>query len=132
MNSSRQKRQPLTHTAAKNALINQAAAGYAYLELLEELRGTDCYRAEIKQRINLLQPVLEKYLNIDVGKMWGAGGEQSDKTLYKIIEGWKTIFVHVANLKPEYVPAMAEIMLRMTTDPEKMLDLVNTAFPDEN
>lgn len=114
-----------------NALINQAAAGYAYLELLEELKGTDCYRGEIKQRINLLQPVLEKYLDIDLQKMWGAGGEDSDKTLYKIIEGWKTIFKHTGNLRPEYVPATAEMMQRMTTDPEGMLVLFNELFPDE-
>ena len=114
-----------------NALINQAAAGFAYLELLEELKGTDCYRGEIKQRINLLMPVLEKNLDADIKKMWGAGGEESDKTLYRIIDGRKRIFKHVGNLRPEFVPAVAEIMDRMTTSPEEMLDLVNAKFPDE-
>lgn len=117
-------------TNKSNALINQAAAGWAYLELLEELKDTGCYRSEIKQRINLLQPVLEKYLDVDMKKMFGAG-EQSDKTLYKIIEGWKTIFCHVANLRPEHVPAMAEMMDRMTTDPEGTMNLFNELFPDE-
>lgn len=114
----------------KDALINQAAAGFAYLLLLDELKGTDCYRGEIKQRVNLLMPVLEKYLDIDLGKMWGAGDLRSDQSLYKIFDGWKEIFTQVADLKPEYVPAVAEMMRQMIADPEKSIQIFNDHFPE--
>lgn len=115
----------------KKALINQVTAGCAYLNLLDELKNTDCYRGILKQRINLLNTDLKKYLNIDLKDMWGTGDVETIKILYKIIKGWQDIFVYVGNLQPEYVSAVAEMMQRMTTDPEGMLKLFNELLPDE-
>lgn len=113
-----------------DALINQTAAGYAYLELLDELINTDCYRGEIKQRVNQLMNVLEKFLLIDLAKMLG-NGKQSDEALVNIIHSWKTIFKNIGNLKPENVPPAAEILKLMIDNPDKMMEVINTNFDTE-
>lgn len=114
-----------------SALINMIAGGWCYLELLDELEGTDACRRQIKMRVKTLLPELEKALNEDVPRLWGANGEDADKTLYRIIDGWKCIMTKMKEIPPEYIPGMDEITGMMVTDPEQLMEIVNTHWKEK-
>lgn len=107
------------------AKMNMIFGGWAYLELLDELTGTDAYRQAIKTRVNALMPHLEKGLDEDLARFWGTEGEEIDRVIYRIMDGWKGLFTKFREVKPDYIPALDEISQMMVTDPEFLLDIIN-------
>jgi hypothetical protein len=110
----------------QSALINMITGGYAYLELLDELRDTDCFRGEIRQRVNLLLHPLQNALNKDVPKLDGP----ELPAVHAIIDAWKEIAKEVAQVRPEWIPALRDMIKMMNTDPDRIVDVFNQVFPD--
>jgi hypothetical protein len=114
-----------------SAFINMVSAGWAYLELLDELKGTDVYKHGIKQQVNKLTSDLEKSLDKEIALLWGRTNEEDDKVLYNIINAWKATMVKFRDIKPEYIPPINEIIDLLITNPDHLLDIVRKHWPDQ-
>lgn len=102
-------------------LLNSALASVLLLECLDGLKNTNVYRQDIKQLVNRLERVLSEYSKDKIAAIWGV----DDESMYKIMDYQKQFIKNVANMRPEHLGVINEIVELYKVESDKVLEVLN-------
>lgn len=97
--------------------LNIVMMSETLLEGLEAIKSTHMYRHELKKKVNLLMPELEKVIDKDLAKVWGV----DDHAMYHLLIQQRLLIQRLATTRPETWNMINELLDMHAEDPEGFL-----------
>jgi hypothetical protein len=91
---------------------------FLLLQVLDKLRGSPYDQRELKQRLNMLMPLLEKLSNQHLDML---ARHNPHHRLYKLQEDMEGLLEEIALHKTDMYPVLAGIFKMFREDPDKVL-----------
>lgn len=87
------------------------------MEALEAIKETHLYRHELKSKVNLLMPELEKIIEKDLAKVWGV----DDNAMYHLMCQQKELIHRISTVRPETWNMLNELLDMYEKGPDEFL-----------
>ena len=87
------------------------------MEALEAVKGTHLYRHQLKSKVNLLIPELEKIIENDLAKVWGV----DDNAMYHLMCQQKELIHRISTVRPETWNMLNEVLDMYEKTPDEFL-----------
>jgi hypothetical protein len=100
-------------------ILNSLFEGWQFLELMDRISDTTIYRQSLKQKVKLLMPELERFVDA-IGSLFHV----DSKALNNLFEHKKSLALKLITLRPEFSAGLDELLEIYFAAPEEVLDKV--------